>query len=363
MATYTTNVAPSNASIAAFDAWSLAISTALGNFGWVQQNDTGQFVQTATVLTLTQVTVGANAVYSYSSFTGPSPRVGMSIIVTGFVTGGNNVTATLTAVSGGASGTVTVALTTQANETHAGSGTTTALAAPPGTGAYVYEIWKTSDSVGFPVFLKVEYGTHSSTANTPSIAMTIGTGSNGAGTLLNPSSRFGADNVQSNSATLYACHFSGDAGRFSMMMWHGQGNLSFIYVFSLERSYDNTGTATGSYYTINMYSANLTGKNQTLFPSGAITVAETGGWCVAIPKTATTGNLGSTTHVSPTFPMVGGIGNPGTNIMVFRGTDFSDNQIVFISIYGVQQTYITFASNNANVTSTAVTVGTMTRYS
>lgn len=81
-----------------------------------------------TILTLTQVAVGSNAVYSYSSFTGPAPAVGMSVAFSGFANDGNNVTATLTAVSGGASGTVTVALTTQVNETHAGSGTGTTAA-------------------------------------------------------------------------------------------------------------------------------------------------------------------------------------------------------------------------------------------
>src|SRR5262249_28725564 len=58
--------------------------------------------------------------------TGPAPGVGMSVAFSGFANGGNNVTAILTAVSGGASGTVTVAKITQVNETHAGSGTTMA---------------------------------------------------------------------------------------------------------------------------------------------------------------------------------------------------------------------------------------------
>jgi hypothetical protein len=76
-----------------------------------------------TVLTLSQVaSSGGHSVYTYSSYTGPDPRVGMTVTITGFGTAGNNVTAVLTAVSGGASGTVTVATTTQGNEIHAGSG-------------------------------------------------------------------------------------------------------------------------------------------------------------------------------------------------------------------------------------------------
>jgi hypothetical protein len=84
-----------------------------------------------TTATLTQCAVaGGNAVYSYSSVSGQVPFVGQSIVITGFVasTGANNVTATITAASGGASGTFTVVATTQVNETHSGTGTGAAVA-------------------------------------------------------------------------------------------------------------------------------------------------------------------------------------------------------------------------------------------
>lgn len=80
-----------------------------------------------TLLILTQVIAGASAVYAYSSFVGQPPFVGMSIIVAGFANPLNNVTGVLTAVSGGLSGTVEMAITTQVNETHAGTGKTAAV--------------------------------------------------------------------------------------------------------------------------------------------------------------------------------------------------------------------------------------------
>ncbi len=74
-----------------------------------------------TTLTLTQVAVtGGNSVYSYSVCVGPLPTKGMTLVITGFDTVGNNVTAVVTAT---ATGTFTVATTTQVNETHAGSAT------------------------------------------------------------------------------------------------------------------------------------------------------------------------------------------------------------------------------------------------
>lgn len=74
--------------------------------------------------TLTQVAVsGLNAVYSYSASVGSGsitiPAPGMVVTITGFTTGGNNVTGIIVAA---AAGTFTLVTTTQANETHAGSG-------------------------------------------------------------------------------------------------------------------------------------------------------------------------------------------------------------------------------------------------
>lgn len=81
------------------------------------------YITNATIITLTQVaTSGSVTTYSYSSYTGPVPAVGMIVTVTGFVTGGNNVTATIVTASGGTSGSFTVAHSTQGDETHAAQG-------------------------------------------------------------------------------------------------------------------------------------------------------------------------------------------------------------------------------------------------
>jgi hypothetical protein len=73
------------------------------------------------VLTQAQV-AGANGVYSYSSYTGPAPYLGMAVSVTGFVNGGNNVPGVISALTGDASGgTFTIANATAVNETHAGA--------------------------------------------------------------------------------------------------------------------------------------------------------------------------------------------------------------------------------------------------
>ena len=86
-----------------------------------------------------------------------------------------------------------------------------------------------------------------------------------------------------------------------------------------------------------------------------------------IPKTATTGNVGSTTHVAPLFPLVGGLGNPLIGFMAYRCPsttiyDFADNQQVYVSIYGVQHTYITFLAASTGLLGNSVSAGLMVRF-
>jgi hypothetical protein len=72
------------------------------------------------VLTAVDATL-TSAEYAYSSHTGLVPAVGMQVTVAGFTTPGNNVTGTIIAATGGAAGSFSLALTSQEDETHAGT--------------------------------------------------------------------------------------------------------------------------------------------------------------------------------------------------------------------------------------------------
>lgn len=90
------------------------------------------------------------------------------------------------------------------------------VAARPGSSTYAgYEIWRFNDSLQgtAPIFMKWEYGTSSSTA-IPSWRLTIGTGSDGAGTItgvvLNNVIPCPASTTTAAGAwTHYACHTEG----------------------------------------------------------------------------------------------------------------------------------------------------------
>lgn len=77
----------------------------------------GQWAQPGTPYTTLSLTItgvtqsGGNTIYAYSSFTGQAPALGMKVSFSGWGSphNGNNITAILTGVSGGLSGTVTIA--------------------------------------------------------------------------------------------------------------------------------------------------------------------------------------------------------------------------------------------------------------
>jgi hypothetical protein len=337
-------MAPITDTLAHFQAWAEPISSFMATAGWVQTNDTGQVVWTATVLTLTQAAVsGGNAVYSFSSYTGPAPRIGMSVIVTGFTNGGNNLTATITALTGTTSGTFTVVNGSAVNETHAGSATTTAQAAIPTSGNTVYEVWTSADSASStnPIYLKLEYG-QGGTANTASFAATVATGTNGAGTLTGNVSTRIIHTVVSSSSTTSQSVFAGSTGRLSFMCFYNAGTTAWSFFIGIERSHDSSGNDTDNYFTLLAnfsISGNRNVSQQTVFKpaNGGVLTAETE--FVSALTTVSSGVVGTTVAMGPTFPCVGKLDNPIMACAFAKGGDIVEGATVSISYYGGSHTY------------------------
>jgi hypothetical protein len=334
-----------------FKAWAKVISDFMATAGWAQANDTGQAVWTATVLTCTQVAMaGTVATISYSSFAGPAPRVGMSITFSGFGNGGNNTALTITAVSGGGSGTVTAVNASGVNETHAGSGTTTAQAAVPASTATIYEVWVSTDALSstVPMYLKLEYG-QGSTANTILFALTAGTGSNGSGTLTgNVTSRY-PHTPNTSSATPGESDLCGASGRLSIMMFRPVSN-SLPFFFGVERSHDATGADTDAYWVI--YLSFITGATRALTQQvinkpalGGVLTAETE--FVSALTTLSSGVFGTSVALAPVFPVVGKLDNPTMCVAASKGGDIIDAGTVTVSMFGASHTFFCAKTTSA----------------
>jgi hypothetical protein len=231
----------------------------------------------------------------------------------------------------------------------------TTVVTAPTTGNYIYEIYQATDALAgsAPLIAKIEYG---QSGSCPSIAITIGTGSSGTGTITGGGARMRTNacafNVGSTlGATTYDCVGSGDASGFRFLMWRnyaGTNPLSVPCVFAVERSRSSAGAYTGDYATVFMYGPGpdaggpnfqiTTGfRQQTVLASGAAGNLEPS-WLTFCSDLSTAG-LGANVAAIPCFPMPGYLGNPSEDLLCGKGTDFGEASSNSISIYGGSHTY------------------------
>lgn len=117
-----------------------------------------------------------------------------------------------------------------------------------------YEIWRFDDSLQAtsPVFVKIEYGTSNNAAN-PAIRVSIGSGTNGAGTLtgLVTSTRVcheGSGLIAGASSMNFPSYVTHTAGFFGLVFKIGAGSTAAmtLFAFTVQRSVDNTGAPTAA---------------------------------------------------------------------------------------------------------------------
>lgn len=327
---------------------------------------TGASSQTNNYISITNASGnGTNATFTYNDTTrfGSPILPGMSITVAGCTTGGFNTTMVVQSITGQGTSSATFTAANSTNVTEAESGATGSVPTNNSTTGAA-EIWVPNDGLT-AFYLKVQVTQPSGT--NPGLQMFIGQGTNGAGTLTGSS--ISSTPVNNSTGTFVNTHFlSGDSGSFRGMMWTVAANNSCPNVFNIERSLNNSGAYTSDHVTL-CYGVGIQApwSQQTLFLSGGATIQETGGLSVILPKTATTGNLGNNTLVSPVFALVGYVDNPMIGLLIARGADFGSGVQVQATLYNTLHTYLTtlFASGlqqNTSISSTGASSLAMIRY-
>lgn len=125
-----------------------------------------------------------------------------------------------------------------------------ATATVPAAGAYTYEVWRFNDALQAtkPIFLKVEYGSISTAR--PSVRLTVGSGSSGAGAIngniYRATSVLGSLSSMDVSSTEFASYASGDGSSVAIMLWPGHTNYYGIGGFTVGRSCGTDGVYTGA---------------------------------------------------------------------------------------------------------------------
>jgi hypothetical protein len=224
------------------------------------------------------------------------------------------------------------------------------ISVTPTNSTPVFEIWKANDSLAstLPIFIKVWYLVTATSPAGPTIELTFGTGSNGAGTLTNATATITLNSVPASQTNLsYECDYSGSSGRFACCMFQGWSGCFF---FSVERSHDASANDTGSYFTFLAVGSLNTGVQQTVRPSSAGGPLPAESSPITVHTSNTTGIVpGGDASLSacPVWPMVGGLGNPLLNAVSVKTNDVAGSLIVPVSLYGTARNYLIMKTLNS----------------
>lgn len=360
------NLVADNSTLANFTSWSTGIGTSFISAGWVQTNDTGQAVWTATVVSITNAAGnGTIATFTYTLTSGPALRAGMSIVVTGCTTAGFNATYTILSLPTGS--TFTVASTTNVTEAEPpATGTVNTNVSLPTANTYpAYEIYRTADTLSaqLPIYVKMEYGANTA-ANGPQTAITVGTGSSGTGSITgNGTGRMAgsanwANNTGQPNNSLWECDFSwynaaGGGNGIAIIMYRnlqqnglGAGNYQnqLPWMFILERSHDSNGNDTAEFVTINMQRFGINNFYHMVAaangsPGQVYTYTNSQLYQAPYSDNSATA-VGGLAYLVPVYPIVGKICNPMRTMALGKVADFADGAIVPMSIYGTTQNYL-----------------------
>ena len=208
----------------------------------------------------------------------------------------------------------------------------------PGSGAFVYEIWKPNDGLT-NFYFKVEYGNTTGT-NSPGLRLSISETTNGSGTLtgsiLGPYLTQPSGVTPASSSTTYECDFSGVAGRMGAVMWRTAASGK-SQLFAIERSLNSSGAYTGTYVTLYVWGDSAsakTGGQATLYFGGPGVIgwgtqggsSRSGSWSTRNQTNASMSFNGVTCFDTAT-PVPGFFDYAGTEVGIGFATDITEGSL------------------------------------
>lgn len=220
----------------------------------------------------------------------------------------------------------------------------TTVTHPTVAGAYQgYEIRVLSTPSGFPVYIKIEFGCTSGSVNAPAIRVTVGSGSDGAGTI-NGSVASAVSISCLQSAVTYNCYVSGDTSRMSFGMFlTDTSNVGMTC--AVGRRKDSAGNDLD--YGVNITAAWLTGRSQqylpkpslgSAYPSAAMTSLQ------SLCPPSGTGSYNGDTGAFPVFFNLGAPENPDMGLCIYCVGDYATGAVVPVTMYGQTYNFITMGA-------------------
>jgi hypothetical protein len=228
-----------------------------------------------------------------------------------------------------------------------------ALAAPTTVNQKMgYRIYRMADALQAtaPVFMRIDYGSNWNSAPCPGLFITIGTGSNGAGTITGQvftatgQATIGSQSTSGSQAN--TCYGSADTNRFAIALFVNSNTSGFNLIFGIERTKDSSGNDNADGLLFLMGGGSEGGGN-TNYLAHALYLILAGGTQPSVEAglnyVVTTQNpsqsFGGDIGVGPLIFLKGVSQQPGKNWMVANSNDLSIEASFTMTIYNVAITY------------------------
>lgn len=207
-----------------------------------------------------------------------------------------------------------------------------------------YEIYRMNDAsqATSPIFIKVEYGSGSTSATRPALRWQVGTGTNGAGTLTGITTTLTVT-AQSSTSTAssvrsgYAVSFTGGA---IVLVGYDTTSNAYLHGIAIDRFRDGTGAPTteGTIVTkIGATSSSFTIFEQVIHHDGGI--ARTARAAIGALLSPGTASEATDIGVFPQIPFVGQARNPGLALVSHVFSDIAVGTTFTVTRYTTPRTY------------------------
>lgn len=218
------------------------------------------------------------------------------------------------------------------------------VAAPSGASQSMgYDIFRFADAhqATRPIFIKIEYGSAAAAAR-PSIWITLGTGSDGAGNITGVfQARLQIQTTANQTVTLHQCYIGAGADHIGIAMFTSSALTTTAFMFVLERQVNVDGTTnTDGFVSVTLSTTSITPRTYrsdgTTFSDGGA-----GGSGLNIPSpNAATAVRGVDIGVFPMFPTNPELLNPVYGIVGYIVADIATGTSFSATIYGAAHQYI-----------------------
>ena len=215
-----------------------------------------------------------------------------------------------------------------------GSGTATASG---------YQIWRMADALQgtYPVYVKFEWGS-GSVATSLGLWFTIGTGSNGTGTITGILASRIYVGQSTAVGSLYPSYFSGSTGRLNGLICYSVSQTGMGLYFNIERTKNssNADDGLGIIFQAAAPSAGTALISQYIPFTGTIRAAQTVWMCVNPTGQGSMSDGAGTVSALPVMPYgITGGANPGIGTLVYYTSDLAIGNTLAMTFRGSNHTY------------------------